>query len=131
MNLPPWARQIQQSPVFQVVVAAILFAGPTFLQCAGTDLSQLSIGCFKLGGLAAGTYIWGIIQHSPGSPAFNPNGTDNQQVAEVVAADKAAQPVAVVPVASPAAREEIRATVKDAAVKAVVVAPAPAVVARP
>lgn len=132
MTLPPWARQLQQSTLVQLIlIPAIITAVPAVIQCAGNDFANMSLNCLKLGGAAALVYIVGMIQHSPGSASFNSNGTDNKQVEEVVAADKAEQPVAVVPVASPQAREEIRATVKDAAVKAVTVAPTTSEVGRP
>jgi hypothetical protein len=125
VSLPPFLRRLQQSPLVQLIlIPAIITAVPAVIQCAGNDFANMSLSCLKLGAAAAVVYIVGMLQHSPGSATFNANGTDNQQVAEVVAADKALQPVAVVPVASAAAREEIRTTVKDAAVKSVVVAPA-------
>lgn len=116
MQLPPWVRQIQQSKLVQLIlIPALITAIPTIIQCAGNDFARMSLSCLKLGGSAAVIYIVGMIQHSPGSANFNPSGTPNKQVEEIVAADKAAVPVAVVPVSSPVVRDSIRAAVEEGA----------------
>ena len=112
MALPPWVRQLQQSWIAQIAIAALIATAPALYQCAGNDFSDLSIACFKKWAVAAAAYLFAISQHSPRSASFNPNGTPNQQVAEVVKADIENKPVAVVPVASPAAREEVKAMVE-------------------
>ena len=102
MNLPPFLRKIQQSYLFHfLIMPAILAAIPAFMKCAGENFENLSVDCFMTGGkLALGyiaIYLYSIMQHPPGSPLFNPDGSTNKQVQEVVAATQAGTTVEIVP----------------------------------
>ena len=110
--MPAWLRRLQQSKIVQlIVIPTLITTVPALYQCAGNDFANLSIDCFKKWAIAAVGYAFVVLQHSPGSASFNPNGTPNEQVAEVVKADAENKPVAVVPVPTAQAREDIRAVI--------------------
>jgi hypothetical protein len=84
--------------------------------CSGSDLAKFSVACLYEGLTTARTAIGGLVgvyviaawQHSSGSASFNPNGTENAQVKEIVKADTEKQPVAVIPVPTAEIREQVR-----------------------
>lgn len=109
--MPPFLRKLQQNWLVQLGIAALIATVSVLIQCAGNGLTNLSFACFRTWVLAAGGYLLAQIQHSPGSASFNPDGSENKQVKEIIAADQAQVPVAVVPVASAAMRENVREAV--------------------
>lgn len=85
MTLPPWLRTIQQSWWFHILFipfATVFFAA--LENCAGNDFANFSVACLlssvKAVGAYAVVYVVGVLQHSPGSASYNPDGTLNQQV---------------------------------------------------
>ena len=96
VTLPPWLRRIQQSWYFQLILQPILVGAlPIFIGCAGMSMENLSIHCVKLS-LGAGLIALLIaFQHSTGSASFKPDGTPNEAVEKVVAANKAGETVIV------------------------------------
>ncbi len=120
ITLPPFLRKIQQSWWFQfLIVPALIAAAPGFARCAGENFATFTISClFESGRSMLWTiaiYLFAILQQPINSPAVNPDGTPNKQVQEIVEADKAGQPVAVLPVPSPGAREVLRNAVESGA----------------
>lgn len=118
MPLPPWLRKLQQQWWFQfLILPALIAATPGFVRCAGDNFANLSLTCFTESGkqivYTIGVYLIAAFSHSSGSASFNTDGTVNKQVQEIIAADKSHEPVAVVPVPSPEAREEIRTAVAE------------------
>ena len=79
MDLPAWARRIQQSRPFQFcVVPAIATVASTAYAAAHNDVSAISlvgiVDGVKVAAVPVALYVWGAMQHSPGSASFNPDG---------------------------------------------------------
>jgi hypothetical protein len=71
--MPNILRRIQQAWWFHLVIAAVIIAVSTAFQCYQKN-DTVTWECTKLGIVAAGTYLWGIFQHSPHSPLFTKFG---------------------------------------------------------
>jgi len=69
-----WLRQIQQSWITHLAIAAGIIAISTAFQCYQKN-DTVTWECTKLGIVAAGTYLWGIFQHSPHSAMFRRDGS--------------------------------------------------------
>ena len=95
MTLPPFLRVVQQSYIFHIIVAAAIAGGGIAFTCFAKDMA-LSFECAKSGLIAAGIYLFGSLQHSPGSASFKPDGEINLPVEHVVEMQKAGIPVQVV-----------------------------------
>lgn len=95
MTLPPWARRLQQAWWFHFVVAALIMAGTTMFTCFG-QANEFTVACFKNGLIAGAVYLFGMLQHSPGSASFTPSGEVNQPVKQVIEMQAADIPVKVV-----------------------------------
>lgn len=95
MTLPPFLRQIQQSYITHLVIAALIAGGASVFTCWGTA-NDFTIACAKGGLIVAGIYLFGSLQHSPGSASFKPDGTVNQPVVQVVKMQAQDIPVKVV-----------------------------------
>lgn len=87
MTLPPWMRVIQQSWLFHVVMATLVAIGGSAFACFG-EKNEFSWECWKIAIIAGGVYLFASLQHSPGSIAFNPDGTPNELVKKVVQAQQ-------------------------------------------
>jgi len=93
--LPPWLRKIQQSWYWQFLGLPLL---------VGFGGSMVTMGCLKDGiQNVAPACFWGAVNttiisfftvlisgHSPGSASFEPNGTTNTPVENLVTIQKAA-----------------------------------------
>ena len=95
MTLPPWARAVQQSYAFHILVVAFIVGGAAVFDCWGKS-DTMTWACIKGGLVIAGGYLFGIMQHSPGSASFKPDGEVNQPVAQVVKMQAEDIPVKVV-----------------------------------
>lgn len=131
-SLGPWARRLQQNKLFMgiAVPIALAFAVGTY-ESAGTDLAKFGVASVIAGAIKAraalgviiGVHLTAWMAHSPDSASYNKDGTPNEQVKQIVEADKAEKPVAVVPVESPQACVDITQAVKMGQPIAVVAAP--------
>ena len=95
MTLPPFLRQIQQSYMTHLAIAALIAGAGLAFTCFAKD-NTFTFECARGGLIAAGIYLFGSLQHSPGSASFKPDGTVNQPVVQVVKMQAQDIPVKVV-----------------------------------
>jgi hypothetical protein len=88
VNLPPAIRELQQSWVFHIVTATGVAAGMTVFTCFNSA-NDFTFGCLKGGLIFGGVYLFGSLQHSPGSASFHTDGYDNKAVEAVAAVTQA------------------------------------------
>ena len=87
--LPPWLRAWQQTWYWQILLmpALIGFGGSLVVNgCFANGLFAIGLPCVKL---ATSTWVLALLTsfikgHSSGSASFNPNGTPNTTVNDVV-----------------------------------------------
>jgi len=123
VNIPPWLRKLKQSWWFQLIVQPFVVAAMPVLYLSSNGFADITSNSIKAAVIAGGSSLYSAYQKGFNDPSYNPSGTDNQQIAEVVKADAANSPVAVVPVSSPQVRERIRDVVDSGAPVAVVTQP--------
>jgi hypothetical protein len=91
--LPPWARRIQQTWLFQVVALPIFlgFGSAIMVQgCLANGIEHIQRACL-MGAINSTiiSFVTVIVSgHSVASPAFHDDGSSNKAVAEVVEATK-------------------------------------------
>jgi hypothetical protein len=92
MSIPPFLRRIQQSYSWHIAQSLFIGTGSAAFACFVTH-NDFTVACVKTGLIISGGALFVSLQHSPGSASFKPDGTPNEVVEKVVAAQSIGVPV--------------------------------------
>jgi hypothetical protein len=106
MSMSPFFRRIQQTWTWHIVQSLLVGTGSAAFACFVTH-NDFTLACVKTGLIISGGALFVSLQHSPGSASFKSDGTPNQVVEKVVAAQSIGVPVQAV--VAPGAERKVEA----------------------
>jgi hypothetical protein len=95
VQLPPLFRRVQQSWTWHIAQSLFIGTGSAAFACFVTH-NDFTVACVKTGLIISGGALFVSLQHSPGSASFKKDGSPNEIVETVVAAQSIDVPVSVV-----------------------------------